>query len=399
MRIAMVSPTLGSAFGLEQVLMLSVLGLRELGHKVVLIGEIAHSSLSKNESAVLIPGLFSTPPILAPKALKRVLKEFKMVLDTFKPDVVHFLDQPHSEIIRLATSQYPCALTAHTVASSCPASHRLANESSVCSKKSGWSCLIQNKSFGCLNGFKTDLHRLHTIYDFEKKRTATKEMKAIIAISRYVESTLLENGFTKDKVKLIYNPLPEFKSSQPFSHPKPLIISACRLVPLKGIEYGIRALKIIEHLDWDYWILGDGGLKNSLTKLVKELKLDHKITFKGKVSREESLENIRSATIFLQPNVGPEGFGLSVAEALCLGTPAVAFNTPALDEIIESEKNGYLVTARDTKALSEAIKKLISDPEKRFQFSEFGKTHTPKRFSDKFFLNATLALYKEIVTT
>lgn len=61
MRIAMVSPTLGSAFGLEQVLMLSVLGLRELGHKVVLIGEIAHSSLSKNESAVLIPGLFSTP--------------------------------------------------------------------------------------------------------------------------------------------------------------------------------------------------------------------------------------------------------------------------------------------------------------------------------------------------
>ena len=170
-------------------------------------------------------------------------------------------------------------------------------------------------------------------------------------------------------------------------------------MPLKGIEYGIRALKIIEHLDWDYWILGDGGLKNSLTKLVKELKLDHKITFKGKVSREESLENIRSATIFLQPNVGPEGFGLSVAEALCLGTPAVAFNTPALDEIIESEKNGYLVTARDTKALSEAIKKLISDPEKRFQFSEFGKTHTPERFSDKFFLNATLALYKEIVTT
>ncbi len=398
LKIAMVSPTLGTAFGLEQVLMLSVQGLRERGIKIFLIGEIAHSSLSENESPILVPGLFSTPALIAPKALHRVLENYKKAISQIKPDLIHFLDQPHAEIIKFSTAHYPCVLTAHTVAPTCPASHRLAEETSVCHKKSGWSCLIQNKTYGCLNGFKTDLHRSHAIYDFKIKKKATQKIQAIVAISRYVESALLENGFSKEQVKLIYNPLPAFNSIGRFSSSKPLIVSACRLVPLKGIEYAIRALKLIEPLDWQYWILGEGPLKDSLTKLVQELKLETRILFKGKQSRSETLATIQSAKVFLQPNVGPEGFGLSVAEALSLGTPAIAFATPALDEIIFDGKNGFLVPSKDVASLSKAIEKLLSDPKKHSEFSSYGKKDTPERFSEKNFIDSTLSLYQTMVT-
>ncbi|MFM8312774.1 MAG: glycosyltransferase, partial [Deltaproteobacteria bacterium] len=155
LRIAMVSPTLGTAFGLEQVLMMSVEGLRKRGHEIFLIGETANESLPKTETPALIPGLFSTPELIAPQQLKKVCREFEQTLHNLKPDLIHFLDQPPAEIIEFATRNYPCALTAHTVAPTCPASHRLATNDSVCGKKAGWSCLLHNKTLGCLNGFKT----------------------------------------------------------------------------------------------------------------------------------------------------------------------------------------------------------------------------------------------------
>jgi len=398
LKIVMVSPTLGTAFGLEQVLMLSVQGLRERGHKVFLLGETAHDSLPPTESPILIPGLFSTPTLLAPATLSRVVHHFKLALSQIKPDIVHFLDQPQAEVIKAATSNYSCILTAHTVSPTCPASHRLAGDE-VCKKRSGWNCLLENKASGCLNGFKTDLHRSHAILDFKLKKEATRGMKAVIAISRYVESTLLENGFSKEQVKLIYNPLPDLTLESKANPISPLIISACRLVPLKGIEYAIRALKLIEHLNWQYWILGEGPLQSGLMKLTEELNLQSRIIFKGKLNRKETLKSIQSAQLFLQPNIGPEGFGLSVAEAQALGTPTVAFDTPALNEIIEHEKTGYLVTSKDIPALSEAIKHLLTHPEEHSRLSQFAKLDTNRRFSTQHFIDSTLSLYQTVVAS
>ncbi|MBM4317083.1 MAG: glycosyltransferase family 4 protein [Deltaproteobacteria bacterium] len=397
LRIAMISPTLGSAFGLEQVLMTSVKGLRDRGHEVFLIGEKAFDSLPKTEFPTLIPGLFSTPALLKPVQLKRVKQEFLKVLGTLNPDILHFLDQPHADLIDLATSLYSCVLTAHTVAPTCPASHRLANDSQVCDHKSGWSCLLQNKTFHCLNTFKTDLHRSHVLYEFESKRRATKKMKAIIAISRYVESKLLENGFSKSQVKLIYNPLPQWDFVERIEVKTPLLVSACRLVPLKGLEFAIRALKVIESLDWEYWILGEGPLSEPLKSLVKSLKLEHKIIFKGKTPREKTLEILNSATLLLQTNVGPEGFGLSVAEALSLGTPAIAFDTPALNEIIEHGKNGFLVKPKDIASLSQTIQALLQSPALRAELSRYGREKTLKTFSEHTFIDSTLQLYTQII--
>ncbi len=400
LRIAMISPTLGAAFGLEQVLMTSVNGLRQRGHHVILIGEKAFDSLPKNENPILIEGLFSTPALLKPGQLKRVKKALNNALKESHPDVVHFLDQPHADLIDLATQNYPCVLTAHTVAPTCPASHRLANETGICEKPSGWGCLVQNKTVNCLNQFKSDLHRTHVIYEFESKRKATQKMKAIIAISRYVERKLLENGFSRSQVKLVYNPLPQWGSWEgpvsTFSQ-RPLLISACRLVPLKGLEYALRALKKVESLDWEYHILGEGPLRNSLEKLAKDLQLEQRVRFLGKMPREETLKLIQSATLFLQPNVGPEGFGLSVAEALSLGTPALAFDTPALNEIIEHGKNGLLVPSKNVSALAEAIQCLLQDNELLSRMGEYGKKHTLAQFSENAFMDSTLKLYQEIV--
>jgi glycosyltransferase involved in cell wall biosynthesis len=401
LRIVMVSPSLGTAFGLEQVLMQSVRGLRGRGHSVFLIGEKAHESLPSSETPVLIPALFSHSAILNPLCSRQILKQFQSALEGFSPDLVHFLDQPLAQAIDYAATHYPCVLTSHTVAPTCPASHRLIQGAFGCEKKAGWGCLYQNKNFHCLDGFKTDTHRAHVVAEFQLKRKATQKIKAIVAISRYIEATLLKNGFSEEQVKLIYNPLPKrddlFAPKAGAAPPSPLLVSACRLVPLKGIEFAIRALKDKKHLDWTYWILGEGELKEPLIQLVSDLNLETRIHFKGKLSHAETLKTIQSAHIFLQPNVGPEGFGLSVAEAISLGVPAIAFDAPALNEIIEENKNGLLVPLYNKEALGNAIEKLLTEPSLRDRLSAYGKTVTPHRFSEAFFLDSTLHLYGEIL--
>ncbi len=53
------------------------------------------------------------------------------------------------------------------------------------------------------------------------------------------------------------------------------------------------------------------------------------------------------AIALLHPISFEEPFGLSVAEAMCCGTPVIAFNRGSMPELIEHEKTGFLVTTVD----------------------------------------------------
>ena len=59
-----------------------------------------------------------------------------------------------------------------------------------------------------------------------------------------------------------------------------------------------------------------------------------------------------------------ESFGLIAAEALARGIPVVGFALPALEEIVTPEC-GILVPCFDTERLSDALRALLCDPNRR----------------------------------
>jgi len=92
-------------------------------------------------------------------------------------------------------------------------------------------------------------------------------------------------------------------------------------------------------------IVGEGKERQSLEKLIFELKIKDKVTFLGYKTRIELVEilSLSNSFVFSSKN---ETFGLALAEATAVGLPVISTNCGGPSGII-SNKNGYLVPVGD----------------------------------------------------
>ena len=95
---------------------------------------------------------------------------------------------------------------------------------------------------------------------------------------------------------------------------------AGRLVYLKGAELAIRA--VARAPGWELLIYGHGPEQRRLERLVAELGVDDRISFRGAVPRDELLRRMREADVFLFPSLHDQAPWV-VAEALGCGLPVI----------------------------------------------------------------------------
>jgi glycosyltransferase involved in cell wall biosynthesis len=80
------------------------------------------------------------------------------------------------------------------------------------------------------------------------------------------------------------------------------------------------------------------------------------VVYIGSVGPKERNELLGNAYALLHPIFFAEPFGLSVVESMACGTPVIAFNKGSMPEIIESGKNGFIVS--DVKEAIGALEKI-----------------------------------------
>ena len=83
-------------------------------------------------------------------------------------------------------------------------------------------------------------------------------------------------------------------------------------------------------------------------------------------------EIYRITDIVLMPS-RQESFGRVAAEAMMNGLPLVAFDIPALREVIGDDEGGLLVPVDDGQAFNDAVRRLIEDPALRTRLGETGR--------------------------
>lgn len=98
-----------------------------------------------------------------------------------------------------------------------------------------------------------------------------------------------------------------------------------RIHPKKGIDVLLRAWQAVEQRfpDWDLLIAGpdNGGYLRAMQALAAQLRLE-RVVFRDPLFGEEKLRAYRAASLFVLPTHS-ENFGMTVAEALAAGTPAI----------------------------------------------------------------------------
>lgn len=205
---------------------------------------------------------------------------------------------------------------------------------------------------------KSDLILIH--YDFAKKiliekmKISNLKIEKIPYYSEIYEKRALYSKYDKKIESNIHkNNNDEIKKFR--------CISICRQESRKGINYFLRALKILkkEGIPVKGVIVGSGNLLSKNIRLAEKLKINDIVEFKGFIPNISS--ELKSSDVFIQPSLQEGSGSISVFEAFISEIPVITTDCDGLPEDIENNVNGILVSKMNEYELANAIKKLYQN--------------------------------------
>ena len=221
----------------------------------------------------------------------------------------------------------------------------------------------------CVTFHATDLSKLLRVVDGEKYyQPVFEQADLLLPISYFWRRKLVKLGAKKEKIKVHHMgvDVDEFKFSFRELGKKIKILTVARLVPKKGINYGLKALaKIKKDYQFGYKIIGDGSEREKLTKLVKRLKLTKRVKFFGQQTSGQVEKELRQANIFLLPSITApdgdmEGTPVSLMEAMASGLVVVSTQHSGIPELIEDGQNGFLVKEKNIDGLAKTLVEIFN---------------------------------------
>ena len=153
---------------------------------------------------------------------------------------------------------------------------------------------------------------------------------------------------------------PESRASWGFPADCRVLMSVGRLVGWKGLRIIISALP---HLapDVRYLVVGVGQEEAALRAHAQALGVADRVHFAGRIEHADLPGVFSEADLYVQPSIGEEAFGISVAEAMACGLPVVASRNGGLPEVVSEGETGWLVAPGDQVAWTGALNDALSD--------------------------------------
>ena len=145
----------------------------------------------------------------------------------------------------------------------------------------------------------------------------------------------------------------------------PRIVSVGRVNEIKNYAAALDAMELLDDLDFQYEIAGEGDQKQTLIERVEQSELKGKVEFLGYV--EDTKELLESADIFLNTSKW-EGFGMAVVEAMNFGLPVVVSDVEGLRDVVRGkEDGGQLVDVTNQQVLANSLRALVINRDDRIE--------------------------------
>jgi glycosyltransferase involved in cell wall biosynthesis len=106
---------------------------------------------------------------------------------------------------------------------------------------------------------------------------------------------------------------------------------------------------------------------------------------------------LAASDIFVLPSTYREGIPRVLLEAASTELPIITTNSPGCNEVVENDVNGFLVPVRDPDALSQAILRLIEQPELRQRFGRASRQRAVAHFDLSVIAAQTRSVYHELL--
>jgi len=176
------------------------------------------------------------------------------------------------------------------------------------------------------------------------------------------------------------------------------IIFLGRLAQNKGVDYLVKAMPaVLEKLpNTQLLICGEGEEKEHLEKLIKKFGIGKSVTFYGTLTFEKLVELYYTSTVFAMPSISRlEAFGIVQLEAMACSTAVLCSDIPGPNAVMDRGKSGLIFESRNAKALSGALIKMMSDPEKAKEMGRYGRKLVETKYNWDTIANQVLSIYEE----
>lgn len=140
----------------------------------------------------------------------------------------------------------------------------------------------------------------------------------------------------------------------------PRIVFAGRFMPQKNPLQVVRTLGELRDLPWQCVMIGDGPLLEDVKRAVAENGPQDRFQFTGWLGGAEVLSWFDQSDILFMPSLS-EGLPVVGVEALAKGLAIVASQVGGFVDIVEDDRNGFLVQPADLPTFSNALRQLLSD--------------------------------------
>lgn len=234
-------------------------------------------------------------------------------------------------------------------------------------------------------GWEHNHHHQDMVYA-DKVVNSCKNLDSLVLVSdslrSFYKKKMKERKY-KCKCVFIPNMLDEIpKTTSKLTEKR--MISVGRLSKEKGYVDLIEIFKKFheKNSDWHLDIVGDGPERNKVVDRIYQYQLTDVITVHGYLKKKEINALLKKSSLYLMTSY-TESFGIVLIEAMSYGVPCLAFTSAeGANDLIQNDKNGYLIENRDFDSMINKMEKLINNKKERIELGKNARAFSLNYSSD-----------------
>jgi glycosyltransferase involved in cell wall biosynthesis len=150
----------------------------------------------------------------------------------------------------------------------------------------------------------------------------------------------------------------------------PLLLFVGRVMEAKGVFELVEALpRVLAHIPCHLLMAGEGPEADALRARAAAAGIAEHLTMAGYLEGAALRAAYACSDVFVLPS-WTEGFPFSMLEAMDAGLPVVTTRIRGMADHIEDGVHGFLIAPRDSPALAEVLRRLVSDAALRRRMGE-----------------------------
>jgi len=187
---------------------------------------------------------------------------------------------------------------------------------------------------------------------------SSEERAALVAHPRAPHSRVMRNGLDLAR----YEAHSDLRTRLGLPVGAQLLLFISRLIPAKGLLDVVAAMPAIAgrtaaHL----LVVGDGPARSAAQALASERGVEARVHFVGSVPESETLEYYCGSDILVFPTYHPEGFPMTLFQAVASGQGVVTTPMRAAADYLREPDHCLFVRPRDSESIAAGVIRLLED--------------------------------------